>query len=62
MPTKRHASEEIAKRLRVAEVALDRRKRKAEDYGELYAAKDGQAKSRLKRALRIRYRRAMRRG
>ena len=62
MPTKRLASKEIAKRLRVAEVALARRKRKPEVYGELYVAKDFWAKSRLKRALRIRYRRAMRRG
>ena len=62
MPSKRHASDEIAKMLHVAEVALDRPKRKAEDYGELYVAKDRRAKSMLKRALRIRNRRARRRG
>ena len=53
---------ELGNALREAEVALARRKRKAEDYGELYVAKDRWAQSRLKRALRIRYRRARRRG
>ena len=62
MPTKRHASEENTNELRVAEVALARRKRKPEDYGELYVAKDFWAKSRLKRSLRIRHRLARRRG
>ena len=62
MPTKRHASEDITNKLREAEVAMARRKRKAEDYGVLYVAKDFWAKSRLKRALRIRHRLARRRG
>ena len=62
MPSKRHASEDIAKRLRVAEVALARRKRKPEDYGELYVAKDRRAQSILRRALSIRYRPPQRQG
>ena len=62
MPTKRHASEENTNELRVAEVALARRKRKAEDYKELYVAKNRRAESRLKWALGICYRRARRRG
>ena len=41
---------------------MDRQKRKAEEYVELYVAKDFRAESSLKRALGIRYRPRQRRG